>query len=143
MLSYLVNLFIFIISSLYFGYLDIIFYTFFVLIPLLLSIAFFTLAERKIMAAIQRRKGPNVVGLWGFLQPFADGLKLLSKEIIIPLKSHKILFFLAPFLTLFLSFISWVVIPFNIFNVTLTFNLDLLYVMVISSFSVFSILFAG
>jgi len=63
MLSYLVNLFVFIISSLYFGYLDIIFYTFFVLIPLLLSIAFFTLAERKIMASIQRRKGPNVVGL--------------------------------------------------------------------------------
>ena len=143
MLSYLVNLFVFIISSFYFGYLDIIFYTLFVLIPLLLSIAFFTLAERKIMASIQRRKGPNVVGLWGFLQPFADGLKLLSKEIIIPLKSHKILFFLAPFLTLFLSFINWVVIPFNIFNVTLTFNLDLLYVMVISSFSVFSILFAG
>jgi len=63
MLSYLVNLFVFIISSFYFGYLDIIFYTLSVLIPLLLSIAFFTLAERKIMASIQRRKGPNVVGL--------------------------------------------------------------------------------
>lgn len=73
------------------------------LIPLLVTIAFFTLAERKIMAAIQRRKGPNVVGPWGLLQPFADGLKLLLKEIILPRKSYRILFVTAPIFSLAIS----------------------------------------
>jgi len=70
------------------------------LITCLLSIAFFTIAERKLMASIQRRKGPNVTGVWGLLQAFADGLKLLLKEIIIPTKSNWVLFLLSPMLSL-------------------------------------------
>ena len=80
------------------------------LIPLLIVVAFFTLAERKVMASIQRRKGPNVVGIWGFLQPFADGLKLVIKEIIIPVKSNNFLFIFGPVLTLFLSMLTTCII---------------------------------
>jgi NADH-quinone oxidoreductase subunit H len=76
------------------------------LIPLLVSIAFFTLAERKIMASIQRRRGPNVVGMWGLLQPFADGLKAFIKELIIPYQSNRFLFILAPCITFVLSLIN-------------------------------------
>jgi NADH:ubiquinone oxidoreductase subunit H len=75
----------------------------FTIVTLLVAVAFFTLAERKIMAGIQHRRGPNVVGFWGLLQPFADGLKLIAKEIVIPRKSNGILFVLAPIITLFLS----------------------------------------
>jgi NADH-quinone oxidoreductase subunit H len=77
-----------------------------IIVPVLISVAFFTLLERKIMASIQRRRGPNVVGILGVLQPFADGLKLLIKETIIPSKANKIIFILAPILALFLSFIT-------------------------------------
>jgi len=83
---------------------------------LLIAIAFFTLAERKGMAAIQRRLGPNIVGVWGLLQPFADGLKLIVKEIIVPTNANKFLFLFASFITLFLSFLGWVSILFNPFN---------------------------
>ena len=76
------------------------------LVPLLLTIAFFTLAERKIIAAIQRRKGPNVVGYWGILQPFADGLKLVLKEINLPYQATKSIFLGAPYLIFFLSLIN-------------------------------------
>jgi len=90
----------------YYNYFDFILYSLLTLIPLLIVVAFFTLAERKAMASIQRRKGPNVVGIFGFLQPFADGLKLVIKEIIIPAKANKFLFVFGPFITLFLSFIG-------------------------------------
>ena len=80
--------------------------TLIILIPILIGVAFFTLLERKIMASIQRRRGPNVVGLLGVLQPFADGLKLLIKETIIPSQANKIIFIIAPILALFLSFIT-------------------------------------
>jgi len=76
------------------------------LIPLLISIAFFTLAERKIMASIQRRRGPNVVGVWGLLQPFADGIKAIIKEIIIPYQANRFLFILAPSITFILSLMN-------------------------------------
>lgn len=83
------------------------------IVTLLVSIAYYTLSERKIMAAAQRRKGPNVVGLFGLLQPLADGLKLLSKELVIPSAANSRIFLLAPLLILVLSLISWVVIPFG------------------------------
>ena len=76
------------------------------IVPVLISVAFFTLLERKIMAGIQRRRGPNVVGIFGVLQPFADGLKLLIKETIIPSRANKVIFLLAPILALFLSFLN-------------------------------------
>lgn len=84
------------------------------IICLLISIAYYTLAERKIMAAIQRRKGPNVVGFFGLLQPLADGLKLLSKELLIPTTANSRIFLFAPFLILVLSLVSWAVIPFGL-----------------------------
>ena len=114
-----------------------------ILIPVLISVAFFTLLERKIMASIQRRRGPNVVGLLGVLQPFADGLKLLIKETIIPSKANKIIFILAPVLALFLSFITWTVIPFNVFNVYSDINIGILYIFAISSLSVYTIIMSG
>jgi NADH-quinone oxidoreductase subunit H len=77
-----------------------------IIIPILISVAFFTLFERKVMASIHKRRGPNVVGFLGVLQPFADGLKLLIKETIIPSKANKVIFILAPIVTLFLSFIN-------------------------------------
>lgn len=114
-----------------------------ILVPVLISVAFFTLLERKIMASIQRRRGPNVVGVLGVLQPFADGLKLLIKETIIPSKANKIIFILAPILALFLSFITWTVIPFNLFNVYSDINIGILYIFAISSLSVYTIIMSG
>ncbi len=114
-----------------------------IIVPVLIAVAFFTLLERKIMASIQRRRGPNVVGFLGFLQPFADGLKLLIKETIIPSKANKVIFILAPILALFLSFLNWTVIPFNKFNVFSDINIGILYIYAISSLSVYSIIMSG
>tara|TARA_B100001027_G_C16191675_1_gene296339 strand:- start:146 stop:421 length:276 start_codon:yes stop_codon:yes gene_type:complete len=77
-----------------------------IIVPVLIAVAFLTLFERKVMAAIQRRRGPNVIGIFGLLQPFADGLKLLLKETIIPSKANKAIFILAPIITLLLSFLN-------------------------------------
>jgi NADH-quinone oxidoreductase subunit H len=76
------------------------------IICILIAVAYFTIAERKIMAAIQRRKGPNVVGFWGLLQPLADGAKLLVKELLIPTRANKTIFLLAPLMVLILSIVS-------------------------------------
>src|SRR5690242_8038648 len=84
-----------------------------IVIPLLISVAYLTLAERKIMAGIQRRRGPNVVGIFGLLQPLADGLKLFLKETIFPSSANIKLFIFAPILTFFLSLTSWTIIPFT------------------------------
>jgi len=113
------------------------------LVPLLITIAFFTLAERKIIAAIQRRKGPNVVGFLGILQPFADGLKLVLKEILFPMKSNIGIFLGAPLITLILSFLGWSIISFSEFDLIGELNLSLLVLFAISSLSVYGLILAG
>lgn len=82
-----------------------------VILPLLIGVAYFTLAERQLMSAIQRRRGPNVVGVFGILQPLADGLKLLTKETVIPSSANPFVFLLAPVLTFLLALLGWAVIP--------------------------------
>src|ERR1700761_991854 len=112
-----------------------------IIVPILLSVAFLTLVERKIMAAIQIRRGPNVIG-YGFFQPLADGLKLLIKELIIPLKANKFLFMFAPLLFLTVSLAIWSVIPFNSHAVSHS-NLSLLVFLALSSISVYGLLLGG
>lgn len=113
------------------------------ILPLLIGVAFLTLLERKVIAAIQLRRGPNVVGPFGILQPFADGLKLLHKEIIIPHKSHKVLFLLAPIFTFTLALSVWAVIPLNMRWVIANINVGVLYIFAVSSLSVYGIIIAG
>jgi len=127
---------------LFFFYKNLIFFLFF-LIFLLLTIAITTLVERKVMASIQRRRGPNIVGFFGFLQPIADGLKLFIKEIILPSNSNLFIFLLAPVFTFFCSIMLWVVIPFGEGKVLIDFPFSLLYLLAISSLSVYGIIFAG
>ena len=112
-------------------------------IPLLISVAFFTVAERKIMGAIQRRRGPNVIGFIGLLQAFADGLKLFVKETTLPSSSNIIIFLLAPILSFLLSVIGWAVIPFSHKVVLADINLGILYLFAVSSFNVYGIVLAG
>ena len=112
-------------------------------VPLLLSVAFFTVAERKIMGAIQRRRGPNVIGFVGLLQAIADGLKLLVKETILPSNSNLGIFLLAPVLSFLLSVIGWGVIPFSHTVVLADINLGILYIFAISSLNVYGLILAG
>ncbi len=129
------------------------------IVLLLISIAYYTLAERKIMAAVQRRKGPNVVGLYGLLQPLADGLKLLAKELLVPTSTNSRMFLFAPLLILILSLVSWAVIPGGLTSLhhsnvlwvknnilwgsVANINYTLLFLLAISSFNVYSIIIAG
>lgn len=112
-------------------------------VPLLLSVAFFTVAERKIMGAIQRRRGPNVIGFIGLLQAIADGLKLLVKETILPSNSNIGIFLLAPVLSFLLSVIGWAVIPFSHTVVLADINLGILYIFAISSLNVYGLILSG
>jgi len=114
-----------------------------IIVPLLIAVAYFTLVERKIIASIQRRKGPNVVGAYGLLQPLADGLKLLTKETILPSSANIILFVLAPMLTFILSLLSWAVIPFGEGLVLADLNVGILYLFAVSSLGVYGIVIAG
>nr|YP_008519358.1 NADH dehydrogenase subunit 1 [Microchloropsis salina]AGI48937.1 NADH dehydrogenase subunit 1 [Microchloropsis salina]AHX25018.1 NADH dehydrogenase subunit 1 [Microchloropsis salina] len=114
-----------------------------VVVIVLIGVAYFTLAERKIMGTIQRRKGPNVVGFQGLLQPLADGLKLFVKESILPSNANKTLFILAPMLTFGLSLIGWVVIPFGESLVLADINVGILYLLAVSALGVYGIILAG
>lgn len=113
------------------------------IIALILGVAYLTLAERKVIAAMQLRIGPNRVGPFGLLQPIADGIKLLHKEIIVPNASDKLLFIFAPILTFSLSLAAWAVIPFNIGWVFADINIGILYLLAISSLGVYGIIIAG
>ena len=113
------------------------------LVPLLLSVAYLTIAERKILAAMQLRKGPNVVGPFGSLQVIADALKMIFKEQIIPTGANRVLFVIAPMLTMMLALIAWAVIPFNDGWAIANINVGILYIFAISSLSVYGIIIAG
>src|SRR5271154_6779546 len=114
-----------------------------VILPILLAVAFMTIIERKQLAAHQRRVGPNTVGYYGILQPFADALKLILKETVIPSQSNKIIFYLAPVSTLVFSLLGWAVIPFGQGLVLSDLSLGILYTLALSSLGVYGILFAG
>ena len=112
-------------------------------VPILIAVAYLTLAERKTLGAMQRRKGPNVVGFFGLLQPLVDGVKLLLKETIVPSTANRWLFIFAPILTFGLSLVGWAVIPFDLGVVISDINLGVLYLFAISSLSVYGLLIAG
>jgi NADH-quinone oxidoreductase subunit H len=114
-----------------------------VAVPLLVAIAYYTYFERKVLAYSQLRKGPNVVGPFGLWQPFADGLKLLLKETIIPSGANRILFIAAPVITFALALVAWAVIPFDVGVVISNINVGILYLFAISSLSVYGIIIAG
>jgi len=114
-----------------------------IVIPLLISVAYFTIAERKLMGSIQRRRGPNVIGFLGLLQPLADGLKLFVKETILPSNSNLKMFLLAPVISFVLSLIGWSVIPLTEKVVISDLNLGVLYLFSVSSLSVYGLIMAG
>ncbi len=114
-----------------------------VLMPVLISVAFLVYAERKVLALIQLRRGPNVVGPFGILQSFADALKLLTKENIVPANSNKIVFLLAPIITMVLSLAGWAVIPFAPNWVIADINVGIMYLFAVSSLGVYGIIMAG
>lgn len=112
-------------------------------LPILLLVALFTLLERKILGAVQRRRGPNVVGVFGFLQPIADALKLIFKETVIPGLSNLILFILAPISIFTFSLLNWSVLPLNYGILLADINIGLLFIFAISSLGVYSIIISG
>src|ERR1700750_727207 len=114
-----------------------------VIVPILLTVAFITIAERKTMASMQRRLGPNIVGYYGILQPFADALKLLIKEFIAPTQSNLVLFFLGPIITLIFALYGYAVIPYGPGLSLLDFDLGILYMLAVSSIATYGILLAG
>jgi len=114
-----------------------------IVVPLLVAVAYLTYAERKVIGAIQLRKGPNVVGPLGLLQPLADGAKLFLKETILPTGANKVVFIVAPMLTFILALIAWAVIPFDEGWVVADINVGVLYLFAISSLGVYGIIMSG
>ncbi len=114
-----------------------------IMIPLIISVAFLTLAERRVIGYMQVRMGPNRVGPWGLLQPFADVLKLVFKEVIIPAKSSKLIFLLAPVISIGTAFAAWAVVPFNADWILANINAGLLYILALTSFGVYGVILSG
>jgi NADH-quinone oxidoreductase subunit H len=114
-----------------------------IIVPLLISVAYFTLAERKILAAIQRRRGPNVVGVFGLLQPLADGFKLFVKEAVIPSSANKFIFIISPIITFVISLMGWAIIPYDKYSMLSEINVGVLYLFAVSSLGVYGIIMAG
>ncbi len=114
-----------------------------IVVPLLLAVAYLTYAERKVIAAMQLRKGPNVVGPFGLMQPIADGMKLFFKETILPSGANRVVFVMAPMLTFILGMIGWAVIPFGEGLVVADLNVGILYLFAISSLGVYGVIMAG
>jgi NADH-quinone oxidoreductase subunit H len=114
-----------------------------IIVPLLISVAYFTLAERKIMGAIHRRRGPNVIGVFGLLQPLADGFKLLVKETILPSNANKFLFILSPIITFVISLMGWAIIPYDKHAILSDINIGILYIFAVSSLGVYGIIMSG
>ena len=114
-----------------------------IIVPLLGAVAYLTYAERKVIAAMQLRKGPNVVGPFGLFQPVADGIKLMFKETIIPADANRVVFIAAPMLTFILGLVAWAVIPFDAGVVLADINVGVLYLFAISSLGVYGIIMAG
>ena len=114
-----------------------------VVVPLLIAVAYLTLAERRVIGFMQLRKGPNVVGPFGLFQPFADALKLMAKETILPAGADKVVFILAPMLTFVLALVAWAVIPFDAGLVLADINVGILYLFAISSLGVYGVIMAG
>mgnify|MGYP001302531988 FL=1 len=131
------------IGNIFFEIGIVIFKIFLIVIPLMLFIAYLTYFERKVIGSIQLRKGPNVVGPFGLLQPIADGIKLLTKETIIPTSSNKLIFLFSPILTFTLALIAWAVIPIDYEIVLSNINVGILYIFAISSLGVYGIIMAG
>ena len=113
------------------------------LVPVLIGVAYLTLAERKVLAAMQMRRGPNIVGPFGLLQPFADAIKMLMKETIIPSGASRFLFILAPMLLFMLAMLAWAVIPVNDGWAIADINVGVLYLFAISSLGVYGVIIAG
>lgn len=114
-----------------------------IIVPLLISVAYFTLVERKILGALQRRRGPNVIGAYGLLQPLSDGLKLLIKETIIPSNANKFIFIISPIITFFISLVGWAIIPYDKVSVLADINIGVLYLLAMSSLGVYGIIMSG
>lgn len=129
--------------SLFLFFLQLILNSLVILVGVLVTVAFYTLAERKVMAGIQRRKGPNVVGFWGVLQAIIDGLKLVLKENIIPLKADKVLFIIAPIISFVLAFSAWAMIPFQAVSTLSDLSIGLLVLFALSSLGVYGIVLGG
>ena len=115
----------------------------FLLIPVLVSVAMIVWLDRRVWAFVQKRQGPNVVGPFGLLQSLADALKYIFKEIIIPASSNKIIFILAPIITMTLALIAWAVIPFGENQVLANINVGILYIFAVSSLGVYGIIMGG